>query len=424
MEDKILNAEQSCLGAAMLDKAAFLYVMENLVTDNFGDRIHKIIFKSMKKLLKNNMECDIVTLTESTDVATLIEDYGGLSYIVEITSNVPNLNNIEHYVGLVKSAYVKRNKKELLVSVESGKKTIDEALLELETIEECNVEEETFQKILETTLNYTLKGTEHKFSIPALNKYLGGFDKGELLTIGGYTSQGKSGLAIQLAIDFCLKGKKVLFLSTEMLAEEIGRRILGNISSINVMDLRKGMISPDEREALEYTSKKIGQNWKLNIKKIYEIEDAGKYVRKYEPEILILDYIQNLSGEDYKIATRNIKYLQTLTLNKEIATICLSQLNRNKEDVREPRLTDLRDTGRIEEVSNMVIFLYWKERLQQKNQTRLGGEEPEEIEILVSKNRDGTIGRFKMHFYPEFSKFEDVHGEEYQAHQEEIWEKS
>ena len=424
MEDKILNAEQSCLGAAMLDKAAFLYVMENLVTDNFGDRIHKIIFKSMKKLLKNNMECDIVTLTESTDVATLIEDYGGLSYIVEITSNVPNLNNIEHYVGLVKSAYVKRNKKELLVSVESGKKTIDEALLELETIEECTVEEETFQKILETTLNYTLKGTEHKFSIPALNKYLGGFDKGELLTIGGYTSQGKSGLAIQLAIDFCLKGKKVLFLSTEMLAEEIGRRILGNISSINVMDLRKGMISPDEREALEYTSKKIGQNWKLNIKKIYEIEDAGKYVRKYEPEILILDYIQNLSGEDYKIATRNIKYLQTLTLNKEIATICLSQLNRNKEDVREPRLTDLRDTGRIEEVSNMVIFLYWKERLQQKNQTRLGGEEPEEIEILVSKNRDGTIGRFKMHFYPEFSKFEDVHGEEYQAHQEEIWEKS
>jgi len=211
LESKILNAEQSCLGAAIIDKTAFLYIMENLVTDNFGDRIHKIIFKSIKKLLKNNMECDIVTLTQSTDVATLIEDYGGLSYIVEITSNVPNLNNIEHYVGLVKSAYVKRNKKELLVSVESGKKTIDEALLELETIEECNVEEETFQKILETTLNYTLKGTEHKFSIPALNKYLGGFDKGELLTIGGYTSQGKSGLAIQLAIDFCLRVKRCCF---------------------------------------------------------------------------------------------------------------------------------------------------------------------------------------------------------------------
>ena len=424
MEDKILNAEQSCLGAAMLDKAAFLYVMENLVTDNFGDRIHKIIFKSMKKLLKNNMECDIVTLTESTDVATLIEDYGGLSYIVEITSNVPNLNNIEHYVGLVKSAYVKRNKKELLVSVESGKKTIDEALLELETIEECTVEEETFQKILETTLSYTLKGTEHKFSIPALNKYLGGLDKGELITIGGYTSQGKSGLAIQLAIDFCLKGKKVLFLSSEMLTEEIGRRILGNISSVNIMDIRKGMISPTERETLEHTAKTIGQNWKLNIKKIYEIEDAGKYVRKYEPEIVFLDYIQNLSGEDYKIATRNIKYLQSLTLNKEISTICLSQLNRNKEDIREPRLSDLRDTGRIEEVSNVVLFLYWKERLQQKNQTRLGGEVPEEVQLLYSKNRDGTIGRSKLHYYPEYCRFQDVHGEEYQDHQEEIWEKS
>ena len=217
-----------------------------------------------------------------------------------------------------------------------------------------------------------------------------------------------------------MQKKKVLYLSTEMLPAEIGRRILGNLGDVNVMDLRKGIIDTGTRDMLKDISKKIGKNWELNIKKVYEIDDVGKYVRKYDPAILVLDYIQNLSGEDYKVATRNIKYLQSLTMNKEISTICLSQLNRNRDEVREPKLTDLRDTGRIEEVSNMVIFLYWKERLLQENKQRFGGEDPEEVEILISKNRDGTIGRTKLHFFPEYSRFQDPHGTEYQQHFEDI----
>ena len=261
--------------------------------------------------------------------------------------------------------------------------------------------------------------TDFKFKIGALNKYLGGLDKGELLTIGGYTSQAKSGLGVQMAINQAIKGRRVLFLSTEMLVPEVGRRILGNQCGINITNMRRGLMTPDETAYAKETTKIIGQDWKMNIKKIYSIDDVFKYVRKYKPEILFLDYIQNLSGEsDYKTITQNMKLLQSITFQNEISTVCISQLNRNKEEIREPRLTDLRDSGRLEECSNMVIFLYWKERLQLKNKQRMGGEPPEQIEIIVGKNRDGACGRFMINFYPEYARFEDQAFEEYDNYKE------
>jgi len=420
LDIKELESEHACLGSCLLDKNCFILTMESLLPNDFYNNNNKEIFTIMLKMFKKDLAIDLVTLTSECGKTDKLINLGGVTYLTNLINSVPTIQNIEHYISLIKKASAKRKQKQLLSEVVAGNKTIEQAMTELEELGDSQIKEETFQKILESTLTDTLKGTEHQFSIDALNKYLGGFDKGELLTIGGFTSQGKSDLAIQLAIDFCIKQKRVLFLSTEMLAQEIGRRLLGNLGNVRVMDLRKGLISSTERTLLEDISKKIGKSWNFNIKKIYEIDDVGKYVRKYEPEILVLDYIQNLSGEDYKMATRNIKYLQSITMSKEISTICVSQLNRGEKEIREPRLSDLRDTGRIEEVSNMVLFLYWKERLQLKNNSRVGGEPPEEVELLISKNRDGTIGRTKLHFYPEFARFEDPLGREYQQYMD--WE--
>lgn len=408
------EAERACLGSCLLDKNAFIETAENLIQEDFYKSEHQCIFGYMIDLLKEGISIDLITLTSKLNSDDNLEAIGGVTYLTNLVNSVPTVANIEHYNNLILKASLERKQLNLLIAVENGKMDIEKAMSELGELSKNEVKEETFQSILETTMMDTLKGTEHAFAISALNKYLGGLDKGELLTIGGYTSQGKSDLAIQLAIDFAIKKKKILFLSTEMLPAEIGRRILGNMGSINVMDLRKGLINKTEREELEFITREIGEQWDINIKKIYDIDDVNKYVRKYNPELLFLDYIQNLSGEDYRETTRNIKILQACTMRHELATICVSQLNRNKDEMREPRLTDLRDTGRIEEVSNMVLFLYWKDRLKQENKQRFGGEAPEEIEILISKNRDGTIGRTPVHFYPEYARFEDVLGREYQ----------
>ena len=112
--------------------------------------------------------------------------------------------------------------------------------------------------------------------------------------------------------------------------------------------------------------------------------------------------------------SKNIIELQRVTLQNGLGTICLSQFNRNNEEIREPKLSDLRQSGRIEECSNIVLLLYWEARLRRVNPERFGGEEPTEMKILISKNRDGTIGRVGVNLYPEYARMEHVPFAQYQ----------
>ena len=414
-----LSCEQATLGSCIIDNDAFITTVETVPPTSFYKKEHGIIYQAMLEMLKDNIGVDLVTITVKLNDKNLLEAVGGVTYLTNLINAVPTSKNINHYNQVIVATALRRKQRTLLSDVESGKIDIEAAMTALEKIPVAGVSEETFQAVLESAFTRSLKGTDFKFKIGALNKYLGGLDKGELLTIGGYTSQAKSGLGVQMAINQAVKGRRVLFLSTEMLVPEVGRRILGNQCGINITNMRRGLMTPDETAYAKETTKIIGQDWKINIKKIYSIDDVFKYVRKYKPEILFLDYIQNLSGEsDYKTITQNMKLLQSITFQNEISTVCISQLNRNKEEIREPRLTDLRDSGRLEECSNMVIFLYWKERLQLKNKQRMGGEPPEQIEIIVGKNRDGACGRFMINFYPEYARFEDQAFEEYDNYKE------
>ncbi|MBA7554879.1 Replicative DNA helicase [subsurface metagenome] len=343
-------------------------------------------------------------------------------YIYGLISSVPcRGENYRHYNSIIKKKSVQRKILAILEDTREGKIEMEGALLEIEKLPGEDIKEEAFSIILENTLKDSIRGTEYRFKISSLNHYLGGADKGELITIGGWTSQGKSTLAIQLAIDFASGGKKVLYLSTEMTPIEVGRRILSNLNKKNIMDFRKGKFEKGEKEALQSIIdiiSKISGKWEMNIKKVNDMNDVAKYVRKYRPEIIFVDYLQNMGGNvkfsDYQRATYNIRELQNLTLREEIVTFVLSQLSRDKE-IRTPRLADLRDSGRIEECSNMVIFLYWEDRLKEKIKHRKGGEPAEKLEIRIGKNRDGTIGRFYLDFYPEWCRLEDEErGEHYE----------
>jgi replicative DNA helicase len=223
-----------------------------------------------------------------------------------------------------------------------------------------------------------------------------------------------------LALDFIDvdEEKKILYLSSEMTALEISRRLLSNLMPKNIMDFRKGRFDKGDREALDSIATIVGDHWNLNIKKVFDMEDIRKYIQKYNPEIVFMDYLQNLDRKkaqtDYQKVTGNIKDLQAITLGKEISTFVVSQLSRVKNLVRKPRLSDLRDSGRIEEVSNIVLFVYWEERMQQKVEMREGGESPEKLEIIIAKNRDGTIGGFKLDFYPEYCQAKERERKEYE----------
>jgi len=408
--------EKASLGSALLNKEALYDSMETLSAEDFYYYKNKKIFKVIKELFKNNISIDELIITREANKNKLPNDpsEGYKDYVYELIASVPCMGkNYEYYNGVVKKKAEQRKVWTILEEIKKGKIPIEEAVLKLEELPQKETKEETFSAILEDTLKDSTAGVKYRFAIPSLNYYLGGVDKGELITIGGYTSHGKSSLAIQLAINFAANGIKVLYLSTEMTPIEIGRRILSNQNKKNIMDFRKGIFAEGEKEAFQSIINiisKISGKWEMNVKKVNDMNDIAKYVRKYQPEILFVDYLQNLGGDskfsDYQLATYNIKALQSLALREEITTFVLSQLNRTKE-IRVPRLSDLRDSGRIEECSNIVLFIYWADRSKEEITYRKGGEAPLKLEIRIGKNRDGSIGKFNLNFFPEWCKLLD-----------------
>lgn len=422
---KNIEVEKASLGSCLLNKESMNITFENMRINDYYSTNHQIIFRGMIELIKLNITVDLVTLSENLQNKGQLQKIGGVNYLTQLINSVPNAVNIEYYNNIVKQKSNQRRILFILEKLKTGKIDTQQALDFISKIPILEAKEEDLKTLLKNTLLTSAKGVEYKFKIHSLNHYLGGVGKGELITIGGFTSQGKSSLALQLAIDFVDggDGKKVLYLTSEMTPLETARRILSNKMPKNMMEFRKGDFEKGDKEVLENIADIIGNSWGFNIKKVFDIEDIKKYIRKYEPEIVFIDYLQNLdrrgSRSDYEKVTGNIKDIQRITLEGEITTFVLSQLARNKEGVREPKLTDLRDSGRIEECSNIVLLIYWENRLKENTIERKGGEPPEQIEVRIVKNRDGTIGKLTLEFEPEYSKIkEKEYAKDYQESNE------
>ena len=403
-----LEAERAVLGACILDVETLTQTCEILKADDFYLTAHQVIYQAMLELFKNNIPVDLITLSNYLRDNKQLDVVGGYVALTNLTSTIPVIQNISQYHKIIAEKSKQRKIYTILGNLKDGKIDIDTTLNEISKLPEVIEQEETLDIIFQNAILNSTKGTTHKFKLPSLNHYLGGIDKGELITIGGYTSTGKTSLALSLAIDFAEMGKRVLYLTSEMSVYEVARRILANQLPKNVMTLRKGIFSPGEIKALEDIAKNASEKWQLYIKKVYDIEGINTYIRKYTPEIVFVDYLQNLdrrgARSDYEKVTGNIKDIQGITLRNEITSFVLSQLSRNKEQIREPRLNDLRDSGRIEEVSNIVLFVYWENRLKDKVTIRMGGEPPEILNVKISKNRDGCVGEAPLAFWPEYCR--------------------
>lgn len=409
MEFYDISAEQASLGSQLLENEAIIYSIETLEFNDYYKESHQLIYKNVCKMFKNNIAVDLVTLVSQLNENSLLEKVGGVTYLTHLINSVPTAKNIEFYNQTIK---IKSNQRKILSiynNMKDGKIKIEDGIQKLNDIPQLEIKDETLKEIFINALERASRGTEHKFHMEIFNKYLGGIDKSEIITIGGYTSQGKTDLAIQLAIDFAGNGKKVLYISGEMTTYEVARRILANSQQKNIMDLRKGIIEKEEFESMKEIINLAVDSWKLNVKKVANLNDVEKYIRKYKPEIVFIDYLQNLGMDnDYIEITKNMCRIQAIALKEEISIIVLSQLSREKTEIRRPKLNDLRGSGRIEELSNMVLLLYWEDRLKEKVKERIGGEKPEILEITIAKNRAGTIGRFELNFWPEWCKIKDI----------------
>jgi len=412
-----IQSEQASLGSMLLDKEAVMATINFLKPEDFYPEKHQIVYRGILDLSDKNQAVDLVTLSEELKKKKRLEKVGGITYLTHLINSVPTSANIRYYNQIIKEKAVLRNTIIQLKKMRDLCFEDKDPKLILEKVQNIAVkilpeeEEKSLGELLKHTLISSSQGVKHRFKLKSINKVLGGVDICETITIGGYTSQGKTSLALQLCKDFCEQRLRVLYCTSEMSDKETARRLLANLQEKNIMDFRKGIFTENEKESLQELADLMAYTWKLQIKKVFNMTDIKKYVYKYEPDILFIDYLQNLSRKedknDYQKVTHDMQDIQILTRDKEITTFVLSQLSRNKEDIRKPRLSDLRDSGAIEEKSNIVLFVYWEDRLKQKVNPRAGTEPPEKMEIVIAKNRDGTIGTVYLDYYPEFCKLDD-----------------
>lgn len=319
--------------------------------------------------------------------------------------------NMGEYVRILKQdSYLRKITKAVRVGLDLGEKPEDIANTIANLPQYSEKPEYTMVDLIEMVKEVAShnKGTEFKYNLSVIQDMTGGLDRGELLMIGGHTSMGKTSLAIHLSIGFAEAHHKILYCTAEMSDIEIARRQLANKCHINIKNFREGSYTKSDDDKVSLAVSDI-KEWNYDIKKVNTTLDIRSAMSKHNPDIVIVDHLQNLSGKGknkFEIVTENISQLQSLGFLNNVGMIVLSQLHRGEQTktIPRPRLRDFRASGEIEEKATQAILCHWQAKAEDKV-SRIHNQQ-EIYEVNIAKNRDGKTGYCKIGFFPEYSLFE------------------
>ena len=427
-----IEAEQSVIGAMMIDKSAIAKVLEKLKEDDFYRDGHKIIYKAIQHMFSQDMAVDLVTLLEYLKTTDNLDKAGGVTYISDLSDSVPTTANLSSYIKIVeeKSTLRKLIKASTAIIEESYNsgddvgKVIDIAQKKMFDIAEkkdskeyeplSNVLERGFLEI-ERLFNNKGEITGVGSGIKALDEKTSGFQKGDMVLIAARPSMGKTTFSLNIAENAALKeGKSVVIFSLEMSKEQLAYKLLCSQASVDMLKLRTGNLDDDDWERI---ARATGP---LSKAKVYIDDTAGlsvmemrskcrKIKMEYGIDMILIDYLQLMSGssgsdnrqQEVSEISRSIK---ALAKEMECPVIALSQLSRAPEQRADhrPMLSDLRESGSIEQDADVVMFLYRDEYYNKESEEKGIGE------CIIAKQRNGPVGTVKMAWIGAHSKFADL----------------
>ena len=474
-----IEAEIAVIGCLLWDNRNYEKIADLLNEDHFINKNNKIIFKTIKNLLDKNILVSPITLKnhlENNDIK-----FDNIKYLNQIKDSAPSTHNVYHYAKIIYELHIKRS----LVGI--GQNIIQE------TIENSNELEgnDLIENAENDLYNLSQSGsTERKYSpfsqalksaidiidqsfkrdgkiaglptgLKDLDKKLGGLHKSDLVIIAGRPSMGKTALGTNIAFNAAKKfkeeedefgnkiivdGGKVAFFSLEMSSEQLATRVLAEQSKITGDKMRKAELSKDDFTKIAKVSSEL-QNLNLFIddNPVLTIPSlrsrARRLKRIYNIDLIIVDYLQLMSGSSNSRNDGRVQEISEITrglkgIAKElnIPIIALSQLSRQVEqrDDKRPQLADLRESGTIEQDSDVVMFIfresYYLERMEPIKKPDEAEEKYNEkhqrwielceknyntAEIIIAKQRHGPIGTIKAHFDPNFTKFSDLTTKDY-----------
>jgi len=421
MPPQDLGAEQALLGAIMLKADAIHDILDTVTVDSFYANKHRLIYRSMIDLHEKNEPIDIVTLTSNLKSKKLLEPIGGAGYLAELLSLVPSASNITYYATtVVKKAALRRLIESADQILELGFNEGHEIDSVFDKAEQLIFNLGSYSKKTYVALKDTLSEAWERFDklhksgdghrgVPSgfkdLDNLLSGFQKSDLIILAARPSVGKTTLALDIVRNVaCRQNIPTAIFSLEMSSQQLVDRILAAESRVDSWKLRTGKISAQGdfdkiRDALDSLSKApifIDDEPSNNIMKMKTV--ARRLKAEHGLGLIVVDYLQLMvprreSDSMVQMVTEISRSLKGLARELEVPVLALSQLSRAVEQRGgKPRLSDLRDSGSIEQDADVVMFIHREDRNNEES------ERKNIAEILVEKHRNGPVGKVDLMF--------------------------
>jgi replicative DNA helicase len=428
-----LDAERTILGSMLIDGMAADVALELLADDNFYSEAHSKIFICMRELYEKSTPIDLVILSEKLRKKEWLEEIGGEVYLSELAENVITAGNVQHYARIVKEKFTLRQlihasgeiTTDCFSSESEAQEILDAAEAKIFAISESRIKNsfqsigellpETFKDIERYSASGGVVGIPTGFS--ALDEMTTGFQKGDLIVIGGRPSMGKTALCLAMAQYASVKaGYPTAIFSLEMNKGSIVERILCSEARVSMHTLHSGTLPKRDYPRLAMHADPLYRAplYIDDTPAITVLELRAKARRlqaQHNLAFIVVDYLQlmtpSVKSDSFQQDISQIsRSLKGVAKELSIPVVALSQLSRASEkrtgDHR-PQLSDLRDSGAIEQDADVVLFVYRDEVYNKDDESNKG-----KAEIIIGKQRNGPTGSVEVAFVKEFAKFENL----------------
>jgi len=472
---KNIEAEQALIGAILANNKAFEKISEFLLPKHFADPVHAKIFEVISNIINHERVADIITLKNYFEQQGTLDEVGGMNYLIKLADNASPMTNVEYYGQFIYDKYLRRE------LIDTGYQIVNNAMLETTDLSAVSQIEDAEQHLFtladqgetqgdfidfSSALGSSLENIEQAFQredklsglptgLERLDRRLGGLTKSNLIIIAGRPAMGKTALATNIAYnvaDFMSRNKNidkkekgVAFFSLEMSSDELAARVLSTVTQTPGQNMRTGEIDNAQFTRIAAAVREL-ENIPLYIDDtpaltINAIRTRARRLKRTKGlGLIVIDYIQLIAGSSKRGETNRVQELSEISrglkvLAKElnVPVIALSQLNRGVEsrDDKRPLMSDLRESGSIEQDADVVMFVYREnyyihneEPKQKQNETpehlqqriadwqKRDRETQNLAEIIIGKQRHGPIGTVKLFWNGQYAQFGNLANEE------------
>ena len=438
-----VEAEQSLLGGLLLDNQAWDKIADLVKQHDFYRDDHRRIFRHIGKLVEAGKPADVVTVTESIEGSEDKDKTGGVAYLGSLAQNTPSALNIRRYAELVRERAVQRNLARVATDIAetalnpSGKdvgQLLDEAETRILEVGESGARTTKGFEAIQPVLGRVMERIDEPYhrdnpsdvtGVPTgfidLDERTAGLQAGDLVIIAGRPSMGKTAFALNIAEHVAVdNGLPVAVFSMEMGGTQLAMRMLGSISRVDQHKMRTGRLNDEEWQKLSSAMGKlheapihIDETAALNA---MELRSRARRLRRQcgKLGLIVIDYLQLMSSTGGQTENRATEIseisrgLKALAKELECPVVALSQLNRaleQRQDKR-PMMSDLRESGAIEQDADVILFIYRDEVYYPDKQESKG-----RAEVIIGKQRNGPIGKIDLAFLGQYTRFENLaHG--------------